>query len=643
MAYNVTADSLDGDGIYAQKNFSVESEIWVQVKVTFPLTTINATIADTANNPFLLIADEFGSWNQGAEMDYIGPGVQLQIHSSVTIGTDNPFVPVAATQYLCELHLTSNGAVTPYDWVFYVDGAVVQDGTALARQGWTAAVLGWPFGTTTALHVTYEDLRVGTTRHGTDVFADDFSSGSFGTYDDVFVDPPDAFTFGGSAPPAGIEGICIAFDDPTLEPDPTWTRIDSTDNFVASATIDRGRSFELDRMDTGRATLRINDTDGTLDPTNTTGPYFGKIEPLLQVAIALHDPVADTWTTIYRGFIDDYSYDADPSQQINFLTLSCVDAFEILTAIEMLPDGTFGDSPSTAETGNIVFAAANVDDRIFQALSNAGWPSTLATVFSGNVSVQRTVYSPGQSILEVIQEAADAEFPGLAVVYVSAEGKVTFHGRKAKFDPVGVAAGAGGAWTFTHWKSGDGTAVNASPTDTAHIRGISGNRGLSKIINSALAAPKGIKPTALAGQVVTDSTSIGIFGVRSWSATDLITEGGLNDSLNADDETQLFAQYYVDNYKVARDRISQLTFKSMWTDGTGAGATWDLLCNAELSDLIDVTVDYPGGGGFTAEPFFIEGIHYEIGPGTPDFWMVTKRLDVSPQAYFTSSPFTGDT
>jgi hypothetical protein len=34
------------------------------------------------------------------------------------------------------------------------------------------------------------------------------------------------------------------------------------------------------------------------------------------------------------------------------------------------------------------------------------------------------------------------------------------------------------------------------------------------------------------------------------------------------------------------------------------------LAGAELSDLIDVTVDYPGGGGFTAEPFFIEGIHY---------------------------------
>ena len=64
----------------------------------------------------------------------------------------------------------------------------------------------------------------------------------------------------------------IAFDDPTLTWEPTWTRLDNTDNLVTSYTIDRGRQYELDTTDTGRATVEITDTDGILDPTNPPAP-----------------------------------------------------------------------------------------------------------------------------------------------------------------------------------------------------------------------------------------------------------------------------------------------------------------------------------------------------------------------------------
>jgi hypothetical protein len=48
---------------------------------------------------------------------------------------------------------------------------------------------------------------------------------------------------------------------------------------VASYSIDRGRSFELDRTDTGTARVAINDTAGILDPTNSTGPYSARSSP----------------------------------------------------------------------------------------------------------------------------------------------------------------------------------------------------------------------------------------------------------------------------------------------------------------------------------------------------------------------------
>lgn len=440
---------------------------------------------------------------------------------------------------------------------------------------------------------------------------------------------------------AGGLTVEIALSDPTLEPDPTWTDLTATANLVAGAQIDRGRAYELDRTDTSTASVQINDVDGVLDPTNTEGPYFGLIEPLLQVRISLLNPVTDESSVIYRGYIEDFDYIVDPDTQISQLTLSLVDAFEILTAIEMQADGTFGDTVPPAVAGNIFFDNANVDDRIFQVLGNAGWSTALSTIFSGNVSLQESTYSPGDTVLDVVQEAADAEFPGLANVYVDKFGVVTFHGRKAKFDPVGVSSEHGVSWPFQQWKAGDGAAVAASLSDTAQLRQLSVNRGLSKIINQAYATPAGISPLDVAGQVKTDATSIGIYGIRSWSAENLRTQGGLDDGLNANDECFLFPLYYVANYKEPRNRVSAIAFRMMRPDDPRAAANWAFLCGVEISDALALTVGFRGGGGFNAEPWFIEGIHYDIKPLNGQYADVTLTLDLSPQAYFADGTMFG--
>ena len=135
----------------------------------------------------------------------------------------------------------------------------------------------------------------------------------------------------------------IAFDDDTLEPDPTWTDMDDLLP-VAEYSIDRGRTYELDRVDAGRATVRLHDLEGVLDPTNAGGAYFGDIQPLKQARLALWNPVLEDWYTRFRGFVSSYEYDFDPSQLVNRVTISLVDIFEIVNAIQMFP-GYFGDPP----------------------------------------------------------------------------------------------------------------------------------------------------------------------------------------------------------------------------------------------------------------------------------------------------------
>lgn len=429
--------------------------------------------------------------------------------------------------------------------------------------------------------------------------------------------------------------VGVAFDDVTLAESPTWTYLTDTDSLVASFTIDRGRSFELDQTDVGRALVQINDRDGVLDPSNLSGPYYGSIEPLLQIKLDVLNPVTATYSTLYRGFIEDFSYDWDPSQRVNRLALSCVDAFAILAAIEMQPDGSFGDAGGPV--GNIFFDNADFQTRIDQVLGNAGWPALLAVTFTGNVQMQESVYAPGDTALDVIMDALNAEFPGVSNGYVDKTGRVVSHGRLARFDPEGVSAGASaGAWDWQHWKAGDGAAVAASLADTAQIREFASERGISKLINYAQASPMGIAGADVAGQVVSDSVSIGKYGYRTWSKEYLLVDSGTTTGNTANDECKLYAQYYVDNYATPRQRISSISFKSMRPDDERAAANWDLLGGADISDQIDVTITAPGGGGFDGEPCFIEGIHYDVSPGGPDFAIVTMNLDLSPRAAYSS-------
>lgn len=445
-----------------------------------------------------------------------------------------------------------------------------------------------------------------------------------------------------SAVGTGGVRIAIAFDDPTLEETPAWTYLTATDNLAAGYSIDRGRQYETDKTDTGTATITINDVDGVLDPTNTAGPYYGKIEPLLQVQIELYDPVAATWHSRFRGFIEDYNYGIDPSVHlqggesigVTRLQIECVDLFEILTAIEMQP-GEFGDTPPAASTGQVFFDNATAKDRIIQVMGNAGIPTGFYVVFDLNVSMQESVYSPSENCLLPIQDAADAELPTVSNVYCDRTGRLAVHGRLAKFDPTGTAAGAApGAWNFSHWYAGDQAAVLASISDTAQIRTLAFNRGLSKVFNSCLCTPNGIADADVAGQYTKDTTSIGQYGYRSWSAENLLIDTADLTGNTRLVETHQYAIFIKQNYKTPRDRITEISFRSMAPSDPRAAANWALLTGCDISDLIDVTETSPGSGGFLGDTWFIEGIHEEVQPLNGTYADVTLSLDLSPGEIF---------
>ncbi len=439
---------------------------------------------------------------------------------------------------------------------------------------------------------------------------------------------------------------------------------------IADYTIDRGRSFELDKVDTGRAVINLHDQEGNFDPTNVFGPWGDadesalRLQPLKQARLAVWDPVREDWFTRFRGFIESYVNEYDPSQRVNRVTITLVDLFEIVSAVLMFP-GNFGDPPPSNDVvfmestpdGDVHGMQIRVKDILGEpsgsggdsdfSLGSVGLNAAFYQVFSGNVSLHEGVYSPGQSAMDAIMESVDAEFPGVGNVYCDRFGVLCVHGRFARFDPVGTAAATGGVWDFHDWKAGDGAAVNSSPTDTAHLRTFSMSRDLSKVINVASASPKSEDTVAdFTTQVVVETPvqlSKAAYGIRAWSTDGLLTKEGVTDGLTgagADwQECKLFAQYYVDNYKVPRNRIEQITFRSMDVNTAGAAANWELLTECDLNDRVAITITGPGGGGFTDHMFFIEGIHEEHKPLNDSMDDITLTLDLSPADYFQDSPF----
>jgi hypothetical protein len=434
------------------------------------------------------------------------------------------------------------------------------------------------------------------------------------------------------------EGVSIATADTMFDVSPTWTRIDTDPSFVSEIRIDRGKQDEFEQTNPGTCEIDTNDM-GQLDQTTATDISGSP------GAVAIRNPVTDEWFPLFRGSVDDYFYDLHPSQIVGDGKITLTDMQGYLEQFKLFATGgPPGDTPP-AQSAGYIFYEDTVSDgfqtRIVQALTDAGIPAGLTSVFTGNINMQESVYSPGESIMTVIIDAAEAEFPTVAGFYVDSRGIFQAHGRYARFDPDTVSASASN-WVFTRWKAGDGAAILIDPTRAQVRPPYSYGRSNAFIRNYALAFPMGIAEADMAAQLVEDVTSRDEFGTYSWSAENLKLTEGTTTGNNANDECILYAQYIADNYKDPRNRVPQLTFRSLHPDDPRAAANWALICGIDISDVIDFEVSHPGGGGFSEE-FYVEGVHYVIRPlvkdldtGYPD---VTLTVDLTPTAYYASNPF----
>lgn len=436
----------------------------------------------------------------------------------------------------------------------------------------------------------------------------------------------------GVLPVFNWEGLSVAPSSTIFTELPTWTRLDNAGGGLRLARVEirRGRQDEFERTETGTLTATFNDRNGDVDPTLVD--WISR-----PVAFAVRNPVTDEWQPRFRGVLDEHTYDLDPTGTVKGeAVLEAVDALDYFANYQMHPGPAGfppGDPPPTQSLGYVFYedtAAQGPRLRILQAMADCGWPVALASVFTGNVNVLETKYSPGESILAVIRDAADAEFPGIGNFFIDRYGVACFHGRNARFDPVATAATAT-HWDFHQWTAGQGGGVQIRPPWQV-------TRTRRSVRNQAMCYPLDIKQKDRVDQTVEDTGSIAEHGGRGWAAENLITKDGITTGNSGKDECKAFAQYIVNNYADDVPRIAQLSFKALRPTDIRGPDLWDLVTKIDVSDQITVTRSHPGGGGISGETYFVEGItevwrygHKDLDTGYP---FLDLTLDLSPTTYW---------
>lgn len=416
------------------------------------------------------------------------------------------------------------------------------------------------------------------------------------------------------------DGRVLIADGNPLAAEPSWERFDEIPNCLSPGwDLTTGRQQELlERTDTGSATVLFNDRARVIDDPELVGKA---------IQLQIHDPLTDTWEPQFRGVIDEPDYDLDPSEVKANVALKCVDMFAYLATVQAIP-GWHGDVPPSNLTGLVVYGEEPVDERIEDVLADCGIPDELSVVFSGNVILQETRVDGGDSLLNVIRDAADAELPGIANIFCDRRGRICFHGRYAVLDPVGVAAGAGStAWDFQQWKAGNGAAV-AADTTRGQIRRFAWNYPSSRIYNSAIAWPRGLEQSEMANQTYLDEDSINAYGYRAMPPMgDLIVKQHKTNGNTGAEECQLYTEFFVENLKAPARYVREVTIKTVRPTDGRAAATWPLLTRMDIADTLNLTVT---SAGVSDETYSIQGFTKSIRQLDPDFDYVEVTPNLTP-------------
>lgn len=360
----------------------------------------------------------------------------------------------------------------------------------------------------------------------------------------------------------GILGTNVLADNAALI-------VDVSDR-IDALTTRRGRNAEADQFQTGTCSLRIVDQNGDFNSMNTSGPFYGLLDPMRKLQItATHNGVT---YPIFSGFITGYQTitPQESNDNVSYCVISAVDAFRLAQNAQITTvTGTSAGQLSGARINNI--------------LDQISWPSSMRDIDAGQTTVQA---DPGtaRTALAACQTISTSEYGSF---YVDASGSFVFQDRALTSSSVAAAP-----TVFT-----DNGSAGLLYFDAAWV------------LNDVLVYNQAnITRSGGTTQQATDSASIAKYFLHSYTQTDLLME---TDAVALD-----YARAYVASRAETSVRCDAIVL-DLYTENYDAGIAAAL--GLDYFDPITVTTTQPGSTTLT-KTLQIFGVAMTINPNK---WRVT--------------------
>jgi hypothetical protein len=245
--------------------------------------------------------------------------------------------------------------------------------------------------------------------------------------------------------------------------------------YVKNVSVSRGKNRELDRFNSGRINITVDNRTRIFDPTYVASPFYGQIVPRRDIRYTAGTAVQ------FTGIVDDWNLDYTPDRQS---TASAVgyDGFALLAG-QVLTGGTATSQLSGARI-NAVLNDAKVN-----------WSATTRAIDAGQETLQADVIAAGQDVISYINTIEQTE-PG--VFFMDKKNFATFKDRASIV-----------ASSTAPILADDGSGIPYNQIKVVY--------GSELLYNQVIA-------TRLNGGTATanDATSQAAYGIRTWELTGLL-------------------------------------------------------------------------------------------------------------------------
>jgi hypothetical protein len=329
---------------------------------------------------------------------------------------------------------------------------------------------------------------------------------------------------------------------------------------VQNVTTRRGKSEALDRIDAGLSSITLNNTDRLFDPLYEEGLFYTQLVPRREVRIKANDE------PVFFGFVEDFDLDYQPGNRAT-VRIDLADAFGALAnaRIDEL------DPPSE-------LAGARIN-RVLD-LPEVNWPVPLREIDTGNTLMLDTS-ADGASVLEYLQTVTDSEF---GTLFISKDGDIVFKERNSATTAPDLVF------------SDDPTPSDSTKIPFSAVRAIYGSENL---YTRVILANTDIFPEEV---IVENETSSQLYGVRTYSATNLLVQ--------EPDELADLANLLLVTYQEPLYRFESVTVVIDKLDETQTQSVLDL----EIGDIVQVRFQPSGIPPAIELPARIIGISHSWEP-----------------------------